>query len=124
MFCTTHLDLAVVESEELGYVSSNDDGSFPFYVDFVIPLSPTRLLSDLTIHMSNTTGVISESEMLTLRENLDSPPVCGGVRVAHLVCFLCCVGYLCFVCLPPVSCVSNVISVSALSILDCLFGCL
>ena len=62
MFCTTHLDLAVVESEELDYVSSNDHGSSPFYVDFVIPLSPTRLLSDLTMHMSNTTGVISEAE--------------------------------------------------------------
>jgi hypothetical protein len=39
-----------------------------------------------------------------------------GVCVAHLFSFLCCV--LCFVCLCPVSCMSNVASVSGLSILD------
>ena len=38
-------------------------------------------------------------------------------RVTHLISFLCCV--FCFVCLPPVSCVLNNASVSRLSILDC-----
>ena len=44
----------------------------------------------------------------------------GGVSVAHLFRFLCCV--FCFVCLPPVSCAPNVACVSALPTLDCPFG--
>ena len=55
-----------------------------------------------------------QEEVLTLHEHMDSPPVFGGVRVAHLVIFLCCVVILCFVCLLPVSCVPNVVSVSGL----------
>jgi len=35
---------------------SNGKGSFPFYVIFFFPLSPTRHLPDLT--MSNTVGVL------------------------------------------------------------------
>ena len=31
-----------------------------------------------------------KQELLTLREHLSSPPVFGGVRVAHLCSFLCC----------------------------------
>ena len=44
----------------------------------------------------------------------------GGVRVAHLFSFLCCV--ICFVCLCHVSCVLNVACFSGLSILDSPFG--
>ena len=50
-----------------------------------------------------------------------SPQGFGGVRVAHLVSFLCCVVLQCFVCLRLVSCVSNATSVSGLSISDCPF---
>ena len=52
-------------------------------------------------------------ELLTLREHMVSPPV--FIRYAHLFSFLCDVVFLCFVCLPPVSCVPNVASVSELS---------
>jgi hypothetical protein len=45
-------------------------------------------------------------ELVNLREHLVSIPVFGGVHVAHLFNFLCCV--LCFVWLLPVSCVPNV----------------
>jgi hypothetical protein len=51
-----------------------------------------------------------KQKSLTLREHLDLPPVFGGVRVAHLFSFLCCVCR--FVCLR-----SNVASVSWLSII-------
>ena len=48
--------------------------------------------------------------------------VFGGVRVAHLFSFLCCI--FCFFRLRLVSCTSDVARVSRLSILDCLFGSL
>jgi len=48
-----------------------------------------------------------------------SPPVFGGVRVAHLLGFLCCVFVV--VCLHPVSCVPGIDGFSRLSILDCPF---
>ena len=38
------------------WILSSGNASFPFYVDFFFPLSPTRVLSDLT--MSNTVGVL------------------------------------------------------------------
>jgi hypothetical protein len=53
-----------------------------------------------------------KKELFTLHEHMGSPPVFGGVRVAHYFSFLCCV------CLRHVSCVSNVANVSWLSILD------
>ena len=40
---------------------SNDNGSFTFYVDVFFPLSLPRLLPDLTVYMSNTTGVFYEA---------------------------------------------------------------
>ena len=43
----------------------------------------------------------------------------GGVRVAHVLSFLCCVS--CFVYLRPVSCVPSYAAFSVLSILDFLF---
>ena len=46
--------------------------------------------------------------------------VFGGVVLVILLTF--CVMYLCFFCLRPVSCVSNVASGCGLSILDCFFG--
>ena len=57
-------------------------------------------------------------ELLTVRERLGSPPICGRICIAHLFSFLCCVMFLCFVCLRPVSCVLNVARVSGLSIVD------
>ena len=50
------------------------------------------------------------------------PRLVGGIHVAHLFSFLCCV--FMFVCLRPVSCVPNLASISILSILDCPFGLL
>ena len=47
---------------------------------------------------------------------MGSPPVFGEGCIAHLFSFLCCV--ICFACLRPVSCVTNVDSVSGLSIAD------
>ena len=63
-----------------------------------------------------------KEELLNRREHLDSPLIFAGVRVAHLYNFLCCVVFLCFVFLCPVSCVQNAASVSGLSIRDDLFG--
>ena len=48
-------------------------------------------------------------------------PVFGGVRVAHLFSFLCCVMLLCLVYVCPVSCVLNVASFSGLFNRDCHF---
>jgi hypothetical protein len=58
--------------------------------------------------------------LFTLCEHLGSRQVFGGVRVAHLFSFLCCI--FCFVCLHPMSCAPIVASVSGFSILDCPFG--
>ena len=38
-----------------------------------------------------------EQELLTIREHLSSPMVFGGVRVAHIFSFLCCVVVVCLV---------------------------
>jgi hypothetical protein len=43
--------------------------------------------------------------LLTIHEHLGSPQVFGGVLVAHLVSFLCCLFFsffFCFICLLPV----------------------
>ena len=55
-------------------------------------------------------------ELLALRGCLGLPPIFGGVSVAHLLVF-CCE----FVCLRPMSSVSNVASFSGLSTIDCPF---
>ena len=65
-------------------------------------------------------SLIRRNELPTLREYLVSPPVFGEVRVVVLLNFLCCVVFC--VSLRPVSCVTNVDSVSGLSIIDCPFG--
>ena len=56
-------------------------------------------------------------ELFALRGRLDSPPVFGGVHIAHLLYVV----FFYLVCLRPVSCVSGVASVSGVSILDCPF---
>jgi len=91
--------------------------SVPFNVDFFISFLYHRQDFYLTIYVSNSMVSIKKQEMLTLCEHLGSPPVFGGVLVAHLFSFLCVVYFL-----RPVSCVPNVASVSGLSILDCSFG--
>ena len=62
-----------------------------------------------------------KQKLLTRREYLGSPPVCGEVRIAHLFSFLFSV-FFDFVCLRPMSYVRNVAIVSVLLILDCHFG--
>ena len=47
---------------------------------------------------------------MTICEYLGSPTVFGGVRVAHVFRFLCCVVFLYFVCLRSVFCIPNVAS--------------
>jgi len=61
-------------------------------------------------------------ELFTLRENLGSLGFVCGVHVTHLFSLLCCVVFLCFVCLLPVSCVPNVARFSELPILYCPSG--
>jgi hypothetical protein len=50
-------------------------------------------------------GRVSQLELLTLGEHLGSPPVFGGVRVAHRVRFFMLCFVFCFVCLHLESCV-------------------
>jgi hypothetical protein len=57
--------------------------------------------------------------LFLLLEQLGLPPVFGGVHIAHLFSFLCCV--FGFVCLRSLSCASNVAGFSGLSFLD--FSC-
>ena len=55
--------------------------------------------------------------------NSRTPVYFVGVPVAHIFCFLCCVVLFIFIfCFRPMSCVSNVVCVSAVSILDFPFG--
>jgi hypothetical protein len=66
----------------------------------------------VTLHVSH-----QRRELLNLRQNLVSPTGFWWCPWCHRFSFLCSVS--CFAC--PVSCVSNVASVSRLSILDCPF---
>ena len=59
-------------------------------------------------------------ELFTLRDNLISRLVLGGVRVADRFSFLCCVMFLCLAGFHPLICVPNGASISGLSIFDCL----
>ena len=61
-----------------------------------------------------------KQEFRTLPENLCSSLGFDGIRATHHFNFLCCV--FCFVCLQPVWCVTNMGSVSGMSIRDCTFG--
>jgi hypothetical protein len=63
--------------------------------------------------------VFTVSSSGTNNEDLSTPGF-GGVRIAYLCSVLCCNVFL-FVCLRPVSCVSNVASVSVFFIIDCIF---
>ena len=56
-------------------------------------------------------------KLVTIRGWLRSPPVFMG---DYLFGFLWC--FFCFVCLPPVSCLSGVVGFSGLAILNSLFG--
>ena len=57
--------------------------------------------------------------MLTIRAFLSSPTILGGIRVAKLFSFLCCVAVFF---LHPLSCVCYLDHFSVYSIIDCLFG--
>ena len=75
-----------------------------FLFAYVFPLSPTLLLSDLTIYVSNTTGVFREAGLLTLRELLGSLPFCD-VSVLLIFSVFSVLCFLWFVCLRFVPCV-------------------
>ena len=82
------------------YISQIAVDLFPFtYLSF-FSLLPTTLVPDLTIQV---TCEMSYKKLLTLRENPCSPPVLGGVHVAHPFSILCrfCFVDLCFFCLCP-----------------------
>jgi len=67
---------------------------------FFFPLSPTKLLQDLTIRGAGWVSY-TKQELLTLLKHLGWLPIFGGVHVAHLFSFLCCVlsvFVLCLVC--------------------------
>ena len=63
--------------------------SFPFHIDFFLPLSLTLLLRDLTICITHRLSY-KKRELLALLGHLSSPPFFGGVCVAHLFSFMCC----------------------------------
>ena len=65
---------------------------------FFFPLSPTRLVSDLTIYVSNSMVSYKKQELLTLHEHLGSPPVFGRVCVFSVVFVVLLVVVLCIVC--------------------------
>ena len=72
---------------------------------FFFLLSPTKLVSDLTIYVSNSMVSIKKQELLTFPEHMGSPPVFGRVCVVHLffsvfyfVIFVLFVFFLCIVC--------------------------
>ena len=70
--------------------------------------------------MSSTVGILSETG-ITLHGLLGfAPGFYGGVPVAHMFTFLCCVDFL--FCLRPVSFVSIIACVSQFPILDYPFG--
>jgi len=73
---------------------------------FFFPLSPTKLLQDLTIRGAGWVSY-TKQEQLILLNHLGWLPIFGGVHVAHLFSFLCCVLFvfvLCLVCpMLPVS---------------------
>ena len=70
------------------------------------------------IFMTLRTVTYKRQELFTLPEHLGF----GRVRLAHLFSLMSCFVFLCFVCLRPVSCVHNVVSVSGFTILDCPIG--
>ena len=77
---------------------------FPYTQIFIFPLSPTRLLPDLTARITRRV-YCKKLELLTLREHL------GSLLVLFLLGSM-----LCLLCLCPLS---DVFCVSGMSILDC-----
>jgi hypothetical protein len=84
-----------------------------------LPFANTRVrvFSFWGIFFLSSSYVFSNQCCQCLREHMGSAPVFGRVRVTHRFNFLCFA--FCLVCFRPVSCVSNITSVSWLSILDC-----
>ena len=75
--------------------------SFPFYVEFFIPLSPTILLPGLTMWITWRVSW-TKQEILNLHEHHGPRPLFRLVLVAHLFIFLCCVffclSFFCVLC--------------------------
>jgi hypothetical protein len=70
---------------------SNYNGYFTFYVDVFFPPSLPRLLSDLTVHMNNTAGVLYQAKTACPSRAPElTPSALEGVSVAHLFIFLFC----------------------------------
>jgi hypothetical protein len=90
---------------------------FPFYVDCFVSSITDKIFIGLDYIRVTRRVSYKKQERLTLRENMGSPPVIGGVSVPHLFIILCWVVFLCFICLHPVSYVPNVASFSGLFIL-------
>ena len=53
---------------------SNNNRSVTFYVDVFFPQSLQRLVSNLTLYVSNTAVSYQKRDLLTLREHTSSPP--------------------------------------------------
>ena len=75
--------------------------SFPFHIDFFLPLSLTLLLRDLTICVTHRLSY-KKRELLALLGHLSSPPFFGGVCSVLLICLVSCVVVFLVLCL--VSC--------------------
>jgi hypothetical protein len=66
------------------------------------------------------TSICFLTNLLTIREHRDSPPVFGVFRAAHLLSFLCCI--ICLACLRPVSLVFSIVYL--LLIINSVFSCI
>ena len=82
------------------------------------------LLLSILLEHNYTTGVFQKAGTAYHSRVHGFPLDFGGMCVAHLLSFLCCIVFLCFACLRPVSCVPDFASVSGLSILDCFLCCI
>jgi hypothetical protein len=95
------------------YQISNDNGSFPFYVDYFSFLYHRQ---DFYILVTRRVSYEKQEQLTCPSRGHGFNAVFGGINAAYLFSFLC------FVCLRAVSCVPSVASRSGLSILDCPFG--
>ena len=97
----------------------NDNGPFPFYIDWVVPLSQTRILPNLVVWVTHNDCLVRNRNCLPFASTCVHllfflwGPFCPSFKFSVMG-----VLFVCFVCLRPVSHVPNVTCISRLSILD------
>ena len=95
---TEYCNLGIYINHYKLYISTNANGSFLFYVDFVFPLSPTKRLKDFTIYMQDSGCLIRNRNCLHFASNNINTFFLVGFVVAHHFSFLCfcvCLSSLC-----------------------------